>query len=445
MVDVSPEIAAWVSKFPQDQRPTAIEMLLQLQFISRDTYAEWLKPTLLSISSSVFAVYAIRKLDDKIPFLWAADGKTLTRPSASLGSEDLIHSIVSNLMKADPTRILDHPSLQDLRKRKVKDIVLIDDSIGSGDRVNSFVRRMMNNPTFLSWWSFGWIRLHIVAFARNVAADRVLLESLPGSEHGLRKHPKSSKVRFISYLAYDEKQLSSRWGSNYQSTLDLCDSIKVIPKSRRRGYGQIMANIVFYHSVPNNIPGLLWFQNEGWNALFPARSVPEWLPRLLENSSPVRPQSRNALLSDNLISVMRWIKKGLRSKRSLAHSVGFSEEIVDKILAYGRELGLLLQGNRLTQAGMQTLWDIKDEPPFREFDRSLYVPTKWCVGQGTAQPSEPDREQTDSTRGSPRVDGEAGQTSLERTDAKTAMPSLSVTTQHPSVPREGGDAHGPLG
>ena len=82
------------------------------------------------------------------------------------------------------------------------------------------------------------------------------------------------------------------------------------------------------------------------------------------------------------------------------------------------------------------------------FDRSLYIPKKWRVGQGTIQPSETVREtqwfQTDSTDGLPSVDGETGQVSLERTDAKTALPSLSVMPQKPSAARKGHDTHGPL-
>lgn len=54
-------------------------------------------------------------------------------------------------------------------------------------------------------------------------------------------------------------------------------------------------------------------------------------------------------------------------------------------------------------------------------------------------------DETESASGLPQADGDAGQASLERTDAKTTASSLGVSTQGPSTAREGGDTHGPLG
>jgi len=63
----------------------------------------------------------------------------------------------------------------------------------------------------------------------------------------------------------------------------------------------------------------------------------------------------------------------------------------------------------------------------------------------TIQPSAlGDPKQTDSA-GSNSADGEAGQVSLEKTDAKTAAPSLNVSSHEPSKSWKRPDIYGPRG
>jgi hypothetical protein len=57
----------------------------------------------------------------------------------------------------------------------------------------------------------------------------------------------------------------------------------------------------------------------------------------------------------------------------------------------------------------------------------------------------PQKGQTDSTCGFTQVDGEVGQTSLERTDAKTASPSSIVDDHSPSGTQLIADDAGPVG
>ena len=60
--------------------------------------------------------------------------------------------------------------------------------------------------------------------------------------------------------------------------------------------------------------------------------------------------------------------------------------IIDEILALGTDLGLITKDKRLTETGLQVFFHKKTRETL-SYDRSLYIPTKWCVGQGTVQPS----------------------------------------------------------
>lgn len=442
------EVKAWLSQFPPEKQGTATDLLLKLRFVPRDTYAEWLKAVLNKLTGSHYALYAVRKFDDKVQCLWDANGNTVERPSSSLGSEDLVQSIIANLMKMNSGRYSDHPSLDTLRENKIHDFVLLDDSIGSGQRVSSYLQLMMANRTFRSWWSLGWIRFHIIAFARSVDAEERIIRSVPGSDHHARKFPKSSKVSVYGFIARQDERRESRWGRNFQSIVDLCRSQREIPNHYRLGYGETMSNIVFYHSVPDNIPGILWYNKGKWSPLFPGRVVPEWLPRVLEGDFSNYKWPSQFKPTEELIAILRLVKRGVRNANSLAHMLGVDPRVLKQIIAQGKSAGLLTEVNRLTEAGVKILRAEKSGG-IRPFDRSLYIPRISCVGWGTIQPSAPDRlsrtAQTNSAVDSSTADGEAGQASLERTDAKTASPSVSIMPQHPAKPRKGHDANGPRG
>lgn len=449
MIEDSPEIQDWLDQFPTHGRSVATALLTQLQFISRDEYAEWLKATLSQIPCQTCGLFAVRKFKKLVNCIWTPQGRSIPRPATSLGSEDLVNSVISGLIRADETRYLDNPSLRLIKRTKHFQAVLIDDSSGSGDRMSSFLRRMFNSPSFLSRWSYGLIHLNIVLYSRSHESEARMLMAIPGSDHGKRKFPKSGKVSFYGNLSYKTWDMKTRWGRHAEQIIDLCDSITRIPSNRRMGYGGSMSNVVFYHSIPNNIPGVLFCRGNGWIPLFPGRAAPAWLPELLERGKKSTPRSPITRVSANLLNLLKCVKGGRRKEAALSRAMGFDLTVVTELLGRARTAGFLNAHNRLTAAGMKTIWDCAKTTEAPAFDLSLYIPSKWCAGEGNIQPSglggETRWEKTESAVGLPKVDGGIGQMPLERTDAMTVAPSLGVSTQGPSTAREGGDTHGPLG
>lgn len=406
MIEASDQLQHWINQFRPEQRTTAIELLLKLRFVSRDTYSEWLKTKLSEIEPGICAVYAVSKIDDSYNYLWDENENTIRRPSHSLGSEDLVNSVIANFKRGNAW-YLDHPGLPELRRLRVKNVVLIDDSMGSGQRVASYIGLAMNNRTFRSWWSFGWIQLHVIAFCTTAEGKQFIRRSTPGSDHAVRKFPRSKKIDFHGHYVLNQ-DLSERWGSQYHKILALCDSIESIPDSLRRGFGGTMSNIMFYHSVPDNLPGLLWFNSKAWRALLSDRSMPHWLPTLLDTKISERHWS---VLTEESITLLHLVRRGIRNPNSLAWHMGLDCAVVREILARGRRDGLLTASNRLTKAGSDAVRE-NGQGRGEWFDRSLYIPNKWCVGQRTVQPfgkrGDSHEFQTDSTNGLPLVDGEVG-------------------------------------
>lgn len=447
-IDQSPEIQSWLSQFSAGNQQAAKMLLHRLKFVSRDEFEAWLRRTVGALpSSETYALYSVRKLNDTQAVFWDEAGNSVVRPGTSLGSEDLVYSLISNLTRSSNGKLLDHPSLDALKDRKVRNFVLIDDSIGSGDRVSGFINAMQAHPTFLSWWSFGWVKLHIISFARPREAEKRVIAKIRGSDHGKRKFRKPDKITFGSEVVYEVGWYEARWGESHAEIINLCRAQTKIPTKRRLGYGDVMANIVFYHSVPNNIPGVLWCENGRWNGLMPGRAIPGWLLSLL--AAPASVSNTANALSDELFKLLALVKRGVRSGRSLAMRLSVDHGYANDLIVHAKSLGLLTPQLRLTCVGLDQLVQSGQSTTLPKWDRSLYIPSSWCADRATVQPLTDEdavsQKLTDSVVASASTDGDVGQTSLEGTDAKAATPPFGVTSHVPSASRERRDTDGPLG
>jgi hypothetical protein len=452
-IEKSHEIQLWLTQFSSNDMFTAMSMLSRLKFISRDEYSSWLLIKLGAYSKlESVAVYAVRKFRNNAQCLWQKNGNTQPRPAQTQGSEDLVSSIISNANRRHNNCFLDHPSLTVLKDKKVRHIILLDDSVGSGKRVADFLQLMTCSKTFMSWWSGGYISLHILSYARTYQSEKAIFDRTPGSDHGNRKIRLSSKLKFDSDLVYDAYDIHTRWGNSSKSILSLCASVKKVAKDRRKGFGDVMGNIVFYHSVPNNIPGMLVSSVKGWIPLFPNRSLPDWTVRLLEmpESLPETTEAgfKQLQISSSLSDLLVLIKIGLRTRASLSRRLGCDELITQKLIDQAIKLGFVSKYLRMLKTGQGYLYKEQKNKFERKIDYSLYKPQSWCADQGTVQPSDHDvskaRVQTDSIAFE-SMDGDDGESSLERTDAMATSSPIMDVTQYPSWARERHIRNGPKG
>jgi len=448
MIENSPFIQDWINQFELDDQLAAKYLLTQLKFISRDDYSKWLINKLNNYKSfQKCAIYSVRKFDkeDLNTPLWNLDGQVQLRPAETQGSEDLISSIISNVIKDNKNKYWDHPSLNDLRNEKIHNIILIDDSIGIGKRIKEFICKMMLHKTFKSWWSFGFIKLHLLCYSLTIQAQKNILFKIPCSNQHKRKNQISNKIIFDSEKKYDSKNLQTYWGKNYIKIYNLCKKCTKIKSSLRFGYGDVMSNIIFYHSVPNNIPGVLHDNSNNWKPLFSNRTVPQWAIDLLENKKFQNKDKLNNKYQLNIpvecYNFLIFIKKGLRTKASLARKMNYDLKIVDEIVKHCITLGFISESIRLTDTGYDYIK--QNSPPKKndvailkqnKYNYSLYIPTSWCGVKGIIQPSVSERRQIDSSEFF--EDGDDGQSSLERTDARATSSPIIDLSLNPSMPQQ---------
>lgn len=390
-IDSSPEIATWLSQFnSEEDRLTAKQMLLRLRFVSSDRFSLWLKQTLADFSiEEKHAIFAVRKLvdpqgrkDSKLTY-FDEQGCAPKRPSGSQGSEDLVNSVIANHLKntALSQVFFDHPSIEVMRREKIRHIVLIDDSIGSGNRIVEFVNALLANKTFRSWWGFGWIKVTVISYARNSSGAGYIYKNVHEGSKPDRKFRNKDKISFSSAYVYKSEWMEQNWGEKYAEIHRLCVKTTVVSKNYRLGYKNSFSNIIFFHSVPNNIPGVLHFNRPSRrHALMPNRSMPNWLMQLLSAAVVAPELSQKQSLTPELQQLLQLIKSGIRAESTLALrlnlDVFYAQQLVEQAISFG----LLTQQKRLTDDAQERLHHLKKQTPVEKFNYELYIPTSWRVG-----------------------------------------------------------------
>lgn len=236
------------------------ELLGQLRFVDENCYATWFNNEIdLLPKGDRYALFSVRKFEE-VQTIWGdgPNGDTIARPGHSLGSEDFVCSLIGRVVRARRDTLFDHPSLAEIRENRIHNFMLVDDGIGSGDQVAKFIRAMVKHRTFVSWWNLGLVKIHVTSFVRTLQSEAKIVCGVPGSDHPKRKFGKSSKIFFRSKTVYCVDTPNLRWGENHRAIYDLCANTVQVPRWSRLGYGNVMSNRIFLHSVPNNLPGMLW-------------------------------------------------------------------------------------------------------------------------------------------------------------------------------------------
>jgi hypothetical protein len=202
--------------------------------------------------------------------------------SATPGSEVIAANIIRDIVGIRAKRpgvLTPSVPIEDLRNRRCRTLILVDDYTGSGSKPVGYVRSVLRNSTLRSWRSFGWLRVHLLFFA----ASRLAVNHI--WEKGL--------VDEIHLVEHAADFFNADWDEQLKSAvIDVCLRY-VQPRRAERsealGYKGSAGLFVMPHTVPNNLPAVL-LQRQGvggaWAALFPDRLFP---PGLQEQVAGYRP------------------------------------------------------------------------------------------------------------------------------------------------------------
>lgn len=364
---------AWLRNFDESDRPTAGELLASLTLVSHNEFERGLSQLVVGLAqkaTGAVALFGARELPDGLD-LEPTGSRTVdaTPTGADIGSEGRVASLIRGLCRSRPGKLLNHPTLHELRQQRVDVVLVVDDFIGSGNRCTEYINAVWKYPSIKSWVSYQVMRFAVAAYA--------------GTADGLRHVQRHPAVPSVEFFRHCPTIKSLPWEqSRIDRVRDLCGRYA---KSKKLcgpplGYQWTGALLVFEHGCPNNTPALLWAKSKNdssWQPLFPARSVdasvlsvfpPEIARRDPVHSLVEAGQKRIARsmrtvierpLSADLIVALTLISRGRGRKESIADATGLTARGVENLLERCIAAGFISPLYRITEVGEKELRGIR--------------------------------------------------------------------------------------
>jgi hypothetical protein len=271
-IDESQVGKAWLSQFPIVEREVGRQLLKSLRLVSHTKFETAISKVLTDLfeelsgeNIALFNVVESSNRDDD-------EGPPRRTPGSSA---DRVKSLNENLARVHGPRVQAHPTIHFMKAQKMKHVVLVEDFIGTGRRISTYLRDEMS-PTLKSWISFGWTKLWIVSYGGLESGVSALVHR----GYGLNE----SRIRLAT---------TPQRAGQYLSPL-MMGFCKAYAKRTHRakmamGFGAGAVGMLFEHSCPNNAPVVLWSKGPKYKPLFPNRGIPDELAPLFSQEDVNRP------------------------------------------------------------------------------------------------------------------------------------------------------------
>lgn len=389
------QLQSWLEAIDTADRPAAELLLDSVEFVSRTRFAEWIAGVIRGIaetSTGPVSVFAVREIDTGGE-LFPADTKErpLASPGSEVGSEGMVSHLLRSLARGDE-RIVQHPSLDQMRELRSGTIVFVDDLVGTGDTVCNYIAAWYLNPTIRSWISRHRLQIHVVAYSMLAGGEQAILKSCsPGrvpcplyahldqgtprlSRHLKRRYPPiRPRLHFVSAGTGTPRGATRSIAARLRALCRTYGERWGIPRKWRLGYLESMALISFEHGCPNNAPGLLWFQSKrGPSPLLPGR-----LPR---NAGNLGTFVEDDLDPDKVLRrlqegyVLDCLLKGVRHASAISRCTGLPPRIINRIIGELRHRGVVDAKRRAT-SGVQGI-QIQQKPGCVVEGSCAYLPMR---------------------------------------------------------------------
>jgi hypothetical protein len=341
----------WINQFDKLDQDLARQMLESLVLVSGIEFERQLAHLLDETARNAAgptAFFAVREWPDpSTPYLKEDEESDAVGPGGDIGSEGRIAAIVRGMCRVNRSQLLNHPSIRTMRESNCRLIVLVDDFVGSGDRVAEFYAALWSHPTIRSWHSHGLIRLMLVAYSATSRGERRVAELLDFEMRFVRGCPTFHDLP----ISRSERSLLLAGFRKYAKLTQYAG----IPF----GYNDTGAALVFEHGCPDNAPVIFWAEAGGkksWKPIFPARSV------VIGNASTFPPElaiapaaavlrgvgqiqlsrssalSRRGPIGAKILVLLGLMAKRIRKRSLLSHASGLTIEectaIIERCIAW---------------------------------------------------------------------------------------------------------------
>ncbi|MGM0588694.1 MAG: phosphoribosyltransferase-like protein [Bacteroidota bacterium] len=253
----------WVNQFKKPDRMTAKVLLDDLIYISNDE--------LISGLYNLVSKYLKKHKEQKIALFAAREnmGNTYWRNrytppknihrTREVGSEGIIANLCRDIAKKNDS-VLNHPSIEEMKKHKCQFMFFLDDMIASGTRMIKFSRWLYSNEIIKSWHSYGYVKFVSCSYGAStvgevsITNDNLIYDIIKcQSNTSGRSIWNDEKNKKIKKLCYEYSKYTSK------SFFPL-------------GYKSAFTTMYFDHSCPNTNPSILWASKKNsWEGIFDKR------------------------------------------------------------------------------------------------------------------------------------------------------------------------------
>ncbi|MCM2286891.1 MAG: hypothetical protein NDI81_19065 [Desulfobacula sp.] len=310
----------WIKQFSIDDQALACDLLNAISLVSHDEFLESLRQRIIDTTKQVkgmvalFAEREIRRGKNKVTNRLYKEpyrkknrraygmGPQPVKPTKNydlkVGSEGIISWLVSELCIEFPKKFICHPSPDQIRKKKVRQFVLVTDIIGSGNRAYEYLESAWRVASVKSWRSLKYLSFRVIAYS---ATD----EGISKVKHHKAK-PTIDLVKPCPTVNSEFDHLKSSLIKSLCIKYDpLChDPIESL------GFQGSGALIAFSHGCPNNVPRILHKPGKKtWKPLFPMRRTAALRHIFGEKNNDNELKKRLDRLHENRLSKGKWISK----------------------------------------------------------------------------------------------------------------------------------------
>ncbi len=264
----------WINQFDLVDRYSAEYFLQSLVYVS---FSEFEKEIQDQVEKKVHQLQRKNKNCVAVfPVSRSAQNKFNIKKESkpSNDSSGRIGHVLKNLERKLPGLIEVSPRTISMSNKKVRNIIFVDDFIGTGTRFVKFWRKDVNK-SIKSWVSGGFCKVWLISYATHAKGTKKICTNISAF------NPK----RIISNYRYRSSPL---FKNKIFKNLALIYGSKTDKPSASLGYGSIATPIIFQHGCPNNAPAILWAGSKNkslesrWAPLFSDRSIATSLYQLFE-------------------------------------------------------------------------------------------------------------------------------------------------------------------
>lgn len=370
MISKIQTVQLWLSQFSKSDRDVAESLLDNLIFINTSSVIyDLLENIFQNNKGYIVALLPIRELESG-ENIYDISNKSihpnLQLSNEPLGSEAFISNLYTQLNRKDKEqfplfgsgkkRNCHPPSLDEMKKSKIKKLILIDDLIGSGDRAVSFINNIRSHPTIKSRLSSGYLEIEILAYMATDIGMSIVKRYIS------RKKGLSLNVLYKTPLISEV--------DNCKEIINLCESYAHRKENSPLGYKNSAVRVIFSHSAPNNIPAILYRNTKkykpacqnithinSWDALFPNRYVPT------EFINEIKTKNKNKDKFSRMIDVLQLLKIAELDIKRISKHTDMAQYMLIPILRNMEKANWVTKKNNIfniTALGEQELIHIKN-------------------------------------------------------------------------------------